>query len=137
MRVSACMVSNNQLRHPLGYIRASAPLIQRRTCKIPSSEYQIVYIKFQPMDKFGYTNSNGGDLELSESAMDSAAADSHLIMVCWLHQHFSARCTTEAMDNASANERLQTAQWLGYMKIAKKVVLRAQWIVLLLEVISI
>ncbi|RLN56592.1 hypothetical protein BBJ28_00015513 [Nothophytophthora sp. Chile5] len=52
--------------------------------------------------------------EPSTDAMDIAASNGHLPMVKWLHEHAAAGCTTTAMDSAAKGGHLATVQWLHF-----------------------
>lgn len=50
----------------------------------------------------------------SAAAMDGAAANGHLDIVRWLHEHRSEGCTSDAMDAAGANGHLYVVRWIYY-----------------------
>ncbi|KAL3657638.1 hypothetical protein V7S43_017443 [Phytophthora oleae] len=44
--------------------------------------------------------------------MDGAAANGHLHVVKWLHEHTSGGCTSNAMDGAAEHGHLSLLKWL-------------------------
>lgn len=53
-----------------------------------------------------------GDLELTFSLMNKAAANGHLACVEWLHEQLGLTCTTKAMDDAAKNGHMEVVHWL-------------------------
>lgn len=84
--------------------------------------------EYEPyMESIGYESDDSEDamnewliskqIGCSVNAMNYAAAEGHLDVVQWLHEHRGEGCTFSAMDGAAADGHLQVVRWLQENRI--------------------